>query len=90
MPELPDLQVLSRNLHKRFKGKIVEKVTVHRPKNLNVSKKGLEDALEGQKIRDFLLIHNTEKKESPNGASIQTQKEGSRETYFTDEQILYK
>lgn len=40
-------------------------------------------------VRDFLLIHHPDKKESPNGALIHTKKTGSRKTYFTDEQELF-
>ena len=50
MPELPDLQVFSRNLHKRIKGKTVKKVAVPVTKNLNVSVKELRKALEGEKV----------------------------------------
>jgi formamidopyrimidine-DNA glycosylase len=46
MPELPDLQVFSRNLTKALKGRKVEKVTCH-SKKLNVSAKELQDSLQG-------------------------------------------
>jgi len=37
-------------------------------------------------IRDFLLIHNAKKKESPTNHEIKIHKSGSRKTYYTDEQ----
>lgn len=39
-------------------------------------------------VRDFMLIHNSKKKESPNGAPILI-KEAGRKTYYTEEQTLY-
>jgi len=48
MPELPDLQIFSKNLSKLFKDKKLEKINVIVAKKLNVSAKKLEDALEGQ------------------------------------------
>ena len=49
MPELPDLQVFSRNLIKALKGKKIDKI-VCRSKRLNVPVKDLQDALEGAKL----------------------------------------
>jgi formamidopyrimidine-DNA glycosylase len=43
----------------------------------------------GGEIRDFLLIHNADKKKSPGGATIK-KTEGARKTYYTDEQKLFK
>ena len=43
----------------------------------------------GGEVRDFLKIHNSKKKESPRGAKIKV-KPGTRKTYYTDEQKLYK
>lgn len=40
-------------------------------------------------VRDFLLIHNPDKKHSPSGALIK-HTDKSRKTYYTDEQELYK
>lgn len=40
-------------------------------------------------IRDFLVIHNHKKEKSPTGAKIKVQS-GSRKTYYTDEQELFK
>jgi len=48
MPELPDLQVFSRNLNKKLSGKTIKKVTVVNNKKLNVSKNELKKSLEGQ------------------------------------------
>jgi formamidopyrimidine-DNA glycosylase len=49
MPELPDLQVFSRNLTKTLKGKRIKKVVCH-SKKLNVPVKELQDALEGAEL----------------------------------------
>lgn len=40
-------------------------------------------------IRDFMLIHNSRKTHSPKGAEIRI-KEGTRKTYYTDEQELFE
>ena len=53
MPELPDLQVFSRNLHKRLKGKSVKKIIVHRSKRLNVTGEQLQKALEQQTLQEI-------------------------------------
>ena len=47
------------------------------------------DLITGE-VRDFLKIHNSRKKESPNGAPIKHETVSSRKTYYTDEQVLYK
>jgi formamidopyrimidine-DNA glycosylase len=49
MPELPDLQVFSRNLNKKLAGKIVQKISVFGVK-VNVSKTKLKKELEGKKL----------------------------------------
>lgn len=46
------------------------------------------DIINGE-VRDFMLIHNAKKKQSPNGAEIKI-KEGTRKTYYTDEQELFE
>ncbi|MBE9584323.1 Fpg/Nei family DNA glycosylase [Mucilaginibacter sp. JRF] len=46
------------------------------------------DIINGE-VRDFMLIHNARKTHSPDGAEIRI-KDGSRKTYYTDEQELYK
>jgi formamidopyrimidine-DNA glycosylase len=50
MPELPDLQVFSRNLTKAFVGKKLKKVTIRNSKKLKVSQKEIQQALEGEKL----------------------------------------
>jgi formamidopyrimidine-DNA glycosylase len=50
MPELPDLQVFSRNLSKALKGKTLDKVNVPNHKKLNVTVKELQDALQGRPL----------------------------------------
>jgi len=51
MPELPDLQVFSRNLEKALAGKTLQKVTVHNAKKLNVSAAALQKTLKDQKLK---------------------------------------
>lgn len=46
------------------------------------------DIITGE-IRDFLKIHTTEKRVSPNGALIRVDKKSGRSTYYTDEQELF-
>ena len=46
------------------------------------------DIINGE-VRDFMLIHNSRKTHSPKGAEIKI-KEGSRKTYYTDEQELFE
>ncbi|MXV50710.1 Fpg/Nei family DNA glycosylase [Pedobacter sp. HMF7647] len=53
MPELPDLQVFSRNLNKLLAGKTLEKVTVHQLKKLNVGESTLKERLEGRKLESI-------------------------------------
>lgn len=52
MPEIPDIEVFSRNLKKLLTGKQVAKVKVANGKKLKDSAKELSQALEGQKILD--------------------------------------
>lgn len=47
------------------------------------------DIISGE-IRDFMLIHNAKRKESPTGASIKVKNANARKTYYTDEQKLFK
>jgi formamidopyrimidine-DNA glycosylase len=47
MPELPDLQVFSRNLTKTFVGKTLKKINVRNNKKLKVSPAKLKKSLEG-------------------------------------------
>jgi formamidopyrimidine-DNA glycosylase len=46
------------------------------------------DIINGE-VRDFMLIHNSKAKQSPDGADIKVEA-GTRKTYYTDEQVLYK
>jgi formamidopyrimidine-DNA glycosylase len=50
MPELPDLQVFSRNLNKMLAGKTLKKVNIPVATKLNVSVKELKNSLEKQKL----------------------------------------
>jgi len=52
MPEIPDIEVFSRNLKKLLAGKQVTKVKVVNGKKLKDTAKELSKALEGQKILD--------------------------------------
>ncbi len=52
MPEIPDIEVFSRNLKKLLAGKQVAKVKVFNGKKLKDTPKELSQALEGQKILD--------------------------------------
>jgi formamidopyrimidine-DNA glycosylase len=50
MPELPDLEIFSSNLHRRLSGKTVSKVEYHKTKRLNVTPEELHNALVGKKL----------------------------------------
>lgn len=50
MPELPDLQVFSRNLTKAFVGKTLKLISVRNAKKLNVAVAKLKSGLENQKL----------------------------------------
>jgi formamidopyrimidine-DNA glycosylase len=52
MPELPDIEVFSRNLKKMYGGKKLTKLKVVNSKNIRDSQKQLSKALEGQKLKD--------------------------------------
>lgn len=47
------------------------------------------DLISGE-VRDFLVIHNAKKKESPTGGKILTKMAGGRKTYYTEEQELFE
>lgn len=47
------------------------------------------DIITGE-IRDFMLIHNSKKKNSPTGSPIKVKASGARKTYYTNEQVTYK
>jgi formamidopyrimidine-DNA glycosylase len=53
MPELPDLEAISKILNNKIKGQIVEHILVYRPKNLNVSTEELKKTIENQTVREF-------------------------------------
>jgi formamidopyrimidine-DNA glycosylase len=52
MPELPDIEVFSRNLKKIYGGKKLLKIKVVNSKNIKDSQKELSRGLEGQKLKD--------------------------------------
>jgi len=52
MPELPDIEVFSRNLKKIYGGKKLTKIKVVNNKDIKDSQKELSKALEGQKLKD--------------------------------------
>jgi formamidopyrimidine-DNA glycosylase len=54
----------------------------------NIRKK--EPGIIGGEVRDFLAVHNSQKKKSPGGAAIKKQMVGGRKTYYTSEQKLFK
>jgi formamidopyrimidine-DNA glycosylase len=56
MPELPDLQVFSRNLTKALKGKKLEKIDIKVIQKLNVTEKALKDTLESHKISGVIRV----------------------------------
>jgi formamidopyrimidine-DNA glycosylase len=47
------------------------------------------DLVSGE-VRDFLVIHNARKKESPTGGKILAKMAGGRKTYYTEEQELFE
>lgn len=50
MAELPDLEVFSRILDRRYAGQVLEKVDVAVAKKINVAAKTLKTSLEGHKL----------------------------------------
>jgi len=56
MPELPDLQVFSRNLTKALKGRKLDKIDVKIAQKLNVSERKLKETLEGQKLKEVVRV----------------------------------
>lgn len=52
MPELPDIEVFSRNLKKMYGGKKLAKIKLVNNKNIKDSQKELSKALDGQKLKD--------------------------------------
>jgi len=51
--------------------------------------KEIEPNIISGEIRSFMNVHNKDKKLSPTGYEILTDKVGGKITYFTEEQILY-
>ena len=56
MPELPDLEVFSRNLHRQLAGKSIIEVVATNTKKLNVSAKELNEALDKHKIEKIYRV----------------------------------
>jgi formamidopyrimidine-DNA glycosylase len=56
MPELPDLQVFSRNLTKALKDKKLENIDVKVAQKLNVPEKKLKETLEGQTLKRVVRV----------------------------------
>src|SRR5690349_16396758 len=52
MPELPDIEVFSRNLKKMYGGKELQKIKVVNQKNIKDSQAQLTRALAGQTLKD--------------------------------------
>jgi formamidopyrimidine-DNA glycosylase len=52
MPELPDLEVFSKNINKRLAGKQVTEVTIHRSQQLNVTPETLTEALNNTSLSE--------------------------------------
>jgi formamidopyrimidine-DNA glycosylase len=50
MPEIPDLNVFSKNLSKRLIGKTLTQVNILVPRKLKVPESVLKEELEGQKL----------------------------------------
>jgi len=51
MPELPDIEVFSKNLHKKYHGKTAEKLVVVQPKKLEHSATAFTKAIRGKKLQ---------------------------------------
>ncbi|HVW95465.1 MAG TPA: DNA-formamidopyrimidine glycosylase family protein [Mucilaginibacter sp.] len=72
MPELPDLQVFSRNLNKLFKGKKLEKISIKVHSKLNVPEADVQHALQGQKLSDVMRVGKELQFEFANGHILAT------------------
>ncbi len=60
MPELPDLEVFSKNLNKRLAGKQVTEVTIHRSsQQLNVTPETLTEALNNASLSEVKRVGKT-------------------------------
>lgn len=64
----------------------IRKVLEHAEKQILKSN---PDIISGE-VRDFMVVHNANKTESPDGAKIHQKTVGGRKTYYTDEQELFK
>ncbi|WP_423149683.1 Fpg/Nei family DNA glycosylase [Rubrolithibacter danxiaensis] len=53
MPELPDLQVFSRNLNKKLAGKTLKTISVYKVSKLNISQQDIKKQLEGEKLEEI-------------------------------------
>ena len=51
MPELPDLEVFSRNLQKEFSGKSLQKITIVNDSKIKVPEKDFKKNLENEKLK---------------------------------------
>ena len=51
MPELPDLQVISRNLNKKFANKKVNRVTIYKDKKLNASAEDFVNSIQEKVLK---------------------------------------
>jgi formamidopyrimidine-DNA glycosylase len=56
MPELPDLQVFSRNLTRALKGETLERVELSASRKVDVSEKELDQALKGKKLAEVSRV----------------------------------
>jgi formamidopyrimidine-DNA glycosylase len=71
--------------HIKALAKAIKKVLADAEKNILKS----DPHIISGEVRDFLMIHNPKKQESPTGAAIKIHKGGGRKTYYTDEQKLF-
>lgn len=53
MPELPDLEVISLNLDKKFKSKKLSRIHIHKEKKLNASISEFKQSLENQILKEI-------------------------------------
>lgn len=51
--------------------------------------KAQPDIISGE-VRDFLVVHQPRKKETPGGKTIHQNEIGGRKTYYTDEQEVFE
>ena len=77
--KIPDIKI-------RALAKSIKKVLGNAEKQI---KKSHPDIIAGE-VRDFLMIHNPKKEKSPTGGKIIVGELGSRVTYYSEEQELFK